>query len=550
MLANILMFSQLCFSAVIAVYFLLQLRGQKSGQNAMAKESRRELEKLHALRRIQLTEPLSEKTRPSSFAEIRGQADGIRALRAALCGENPQHVIIYGPPGVGKTAAARAALREAAKNPLSPFGESARFVEMDAATLRYDERGIADPLIGSVHDPIYQGAGAYGPSGIPQPKPGAVTKAHGGILFLDEIGELPPIQLNKLLKVLEDRRVFFESAYYSRDNKEIPKHIHDVFQNGLPADFRLVGATTRSPETLPPALRSRCAEVYFDALSEPEILSIAGNAAQKSGFTAETEAVAAVADYAQNGRDAVNIIQTAGSFARCEGRQSITRADILWVAEAGRYMPRMRVFAREEARVGTVRGLAVAGVHGGVVMDIEATASFQKGRGGLTVTGAAESETVSFGARRLSRRSTALSAVENALRYLETACKFSGEDYRIHVSFPAAVMADGPSAGLAVCMAIYSAVFTVPIPDTVAFTGEVSPKGTVLPVGGVMQKVAAAREAGVRRVYMPMENAVSIEMEGIEVIGVSHAGGMISRLSENADFTVPAQTACNFSGLS
>jgi len=78
-------------------------------------------------------------------------------------------------------------------------------VEVDATTLRFDERGIADPLIGSVHDPIYQGAGAYGVAGIPQPKPGAVTKAHGGILFLDEIGELHPIQMNKLLKVLEDR---------------------------------------------------------------------------------------------------------------------------------------------------------------------------------------------------------------------------------------------------------------------------------------------------------------------------------------------------------
>ena len=45
-------------------------------------------------------------------------------------------------------------------------------------------------------------------AGIPQPKPGAVTKAHGGILFIDEIGELHPIQMNKLLKVLEDRKVF------------------------------------------------------------------------------------------------------------------------------------------------------------------------------------------------------------------------------------------------------------------------------------------------------------------------------------------------------
>ena len=53
----------------------------------------------------------------------------------------------------------------------SPFKKEAKFVEIDATTLRFDERGIADPLIGSVHDPIYQGAGSLGVAGIPQPKP-------------------------------------------------------------------------------------------------------------------------------------------------------------------------------------------------------------------------------------------------------------------------------------------------------------------------------------------------------------------------------------------
>lgn len=549
MLSNILLVSQLCFSGVIAFYFLHQIRAQNGNQHALEKESKRELEKLHALRRIHLTEPLSEKTRPSSFSEIRGQTCGIQALRAALCGENPQHVIIYGPPGVGKTAAARAALLEAVRNPASPFGENARFVEMDAATLRYDERGIADPLIGSVHDPIYQGAGAYGPGGIPQPKPGAVTKAHGGILFLDEIGELPPLQLNKLLKVLEDRRVFLESAYYSRDNTEIPGHIHDIFQNGLPADFRLVGATTRSPETLPPALRSRCTEVYFDGLTTPEIVSIAAHAAKKGGFSAENGVAEAVAEYAQNGRDAVNMIQTAGSFARCEGRTSISTADILWVAEAGRYTPRFRVCTRFEPRIGTVRALAVAGLAGGFVLDIEVTATYRKGNGNLTVTGAAESETVSLGSRRLTRRSTAVAAAENALQFLESACSFCADDYQIHVSFPSVALADGPSAGLAVLVALYSAVFSVPVSDDVAFTGEVTPRGAVLPVGGTVQKATAAAEAGIKRVYMPTENADAICVEKIETVGVSDAARLLSLVfGENALSSV-LPLACNFSAL-
>ncbi len=161
---------------------------------------------------------------------------GAQGVESGSCGPNPQHILIDGPPGVGKTAAARVVLEEAKKNPQSPFNITSKFVEIDATTARFDEPGIADPLIGSVHDPIYQGAGAMGMAGIPQPKPGAVSKAHGGVLFIDEIGELHPMQMNKLLKVLEDRKVF-ESAYYSSEDVNTPTHIHDIFQNGLPLIF-------------------------------------------------------------------------------------------------------------------------------------------------------------------------------------------------------------------------------------------------------------------------------------------------------------------------
>ena len=247
--SGVLVCLQLVFTAVMGLYLWNLLKSQEGRNAVMGKESRKELERLKQLRQIRLSEPLTERTRPRTLDEVIGQAEGIKALRAALCGPNPQHVILYGPPGVGKTAAARLVLEEAKKNPASPFKSDAVMVEVDATIVRFDERGIADPLIGSVHDPIYQGAGALGIAGVPRPKPGAVSRAHGGILFLDEIGELHPAQMQKLLKVLEDRRVFFESAYYSRDNPNIPEYVHDIFQNGLPADFRLVGATTSSPET-------------------------------------------------------------------------------------------------------------------------------------------------------------------------------------------------------------------------------------------------------------------------------------------------------------
>ena len=170
--SSFLGFIQIFFIIVVGLYFFNLLKGQQGTKSAVGRESRKEMDKLERMRQIRLSEPLSERTRPQSFKEIIGQEEGIKSLRAALCGPNPQHIIIYGPPGVGKTAAARLVLEEAKKNPLSPFKSDAKFLEIDGATSRFDERGIADPLIGSVHDPIYQGAGAMGIAGIPQPKPG------------------------------------------------------------------------------------------------------------------------------------------------------------------------------------------------------------------------------------------------------------------------------------------------------------------------------------------------------------------------------------------
>lgn len=230
-----IMFLQLLMSILFYIYMSKSFASKKKDNSVLEKENEKEMEKLNKLRMIKLTEPLTEKSRPSNLEEIIGQEKGIKALKAALCGPNPQHVIIYGPPGVGKTAAARIILEEAKKMAASPFNKDSKFVEIDATTLRFDERGIADPLIGSVHDPIYQGAGSLGIAGVPQPKPGAVTKAHGGILFIDEIGELHPIELNKLLKVLEDRKVFLDSAYYSSEDPNTPRYIKEIKVKELPA---------------------------------------------------------------------------------------------------------------------------------------------------------------------------------------------------------------------------------------------------------------------------------------------------------------------------
>jgi len=498
---------QFFFAVVIGLYFLNLLKNQQGNRSAIEKESAKELAKLEKMRRVSLTEPLAEKTRPQNFGEIVGQENGLKTLRAALCGPNPQHVLIYGPPGVGKTAAARLVLEEAKNNPLSPFGPEARFTEVDGATARFDERGIADPLIGSVHDPIYQGAGAMGMAGIPQPKPGAVTKAHGGILFIDEIGELHPIQINKLLKVLEDRKVFLESAYYSSEDSNIPSYIHDIFQKGLPADFRLVGATTRSPEEIPPAIRSRCLEIYFRPLLPDEIGSIARTAALKMGMGLSDEGVEVVQKYAANGRDAVNIIQIAAGISQTQGLDHLRTEDLEWVVNSGQYSPRPEKKVPREPEVGLVNGLAVYGANLGILLEIEARAvPCAKGRGKIVVTGVVDQEEITSPGHTMRRKSMAISSVENVLTVLEKNLELNPKNFNIHLNFPGGIPIDGPSAGVAIATAVYSAMSGILVDNTVAMTGEVSIRGEVRPVGGVLAKIEAARQAGAQKVVIPADN--------------------------------------------
>lgn len=542
--SQVFMIMNFLFTAVIGIYFYNLLKGQQSQKVTIEKESKKELEKLKKMRETCLTEPLSEKTRPTVFNEIIGQERGIKALKAALCGPNPQHVIVYGPPGIGKTAAARLVLEEAKKNSISPFRMDSKFVEIDATTVRFDDRGIADPLIGSVHDPIYQGAGAMGVAGIPQPKPGAVTKAHGGILFLDEIGELHPIQMNKLLKVLEDRKVFLDSVYYNSEDPNIPTHIKDIFDNGLPADFRLVGATTKNPEDISPAIRSRCVEIYFRALTPDEIEIIAKNAASKGGFDIKEDASRLVSKYATNGREAVNIIQIAGGIAINEKRKDITAFDVEWVIESGNYSPRPEKKIESSPQVGYVNGLAVYGPNMGTLLEIEATAIPTEERcGKIMVTGIVdEEETGSYG-RKYRRKSTSRGSIDNVLTVMRKYLNVDPRGYDIHINIPGGVPIDGPSAGITITTAIYSAIKGIPVNNEIAMTGEISIRGFVKPIGGIMAKIEAAKKAGVKKVIIPRENWQETFKEvGIEIVPVDTIEEVIKEtilMEKDSKITLP-----------
>lgn len=507
-MTSILMILQIV--ALILMLYVMSnavVKLQKGKTVVIDKENEKEMNNLNKLKKISLTVPLTEKSRPETFDEVIGQENGIKALRAALCGPNPQHVIIYGPPGVGKTAAARLVLQEAKKSSLSPFNKNAKFVELDATTLRFDERGITDPLIGSVHDPIYQGAGAFGVAGIPQPKPGAVTKAHGGILFLDEIGELHPIELNKLLKVLEDRKVFFDSSYYSSEDPNMPVYIKEIFENGLPADFRLVGATTRSPQDIMPAIRSRCVEIYFRALLPEEIKRIAENSVKKVGLNITENAVDEISRYCTNGREVINLIQLASGIVVNENRVKITVEDVKWVVENGQYTKVMINKISNVSKVGLVNGLAVYGANIGMLMPLEVSSKkVEHRRGELKVTGIVEEEEITNNNKKIKMKSTAYSSVQNVLTVLDNLFSLNTDKYDIHVNIPGGTPVDGPSAGIAIATAIYSAITNQKIDRFVAMTGEISILGSVKPIGGVKAKISAAIKAGVKKVIIPEDN--------------------------------------------
>ena len=332
--------------------------------------------------------------------------------------------------------------------------------------------------------------------------------------------------MNKLLKVLEDRIVKFQSAYYSETNRNIPAYIHDVFRNGLPADFRLVGATTRSPEEIPPALRSRCMEVYFDGLKEDSVIKIAENTIANAGFAKVPTLCKKIAKYASNGRETVNIVQTALSTAVLEGRHYMTEKDLEWVLEVGRYQPLPIKTIPKKQKIGVVNGLAVCGGgERGMLLPLEAyVKKAEQGKGRLTITGIVEEEALKSRQGESKRQSNASASVENVLTLLQQITGLCMNCYDIHINFLGGMPVDGPSAGIAIFCAVYSALFEKKCDNKIAMTGEISIYGEVLPVGGVGAKIEGAKEAGAKKVLIPTDNwqqrfsEMGIEVKPVQTI--------------------------------
>ena len=316
---------------------------------------------------------------------------------------------------------------------------------------------------------------------MPEPKTGLVTEAHGGVLFIDEIGELDEILQNKLLKVLEDKRVEYSSSYYDPDDENTPEYIKYLFEKGAPADFVLIGATTKDPGKINVKLEDGVAEF--------------------------------ISRYTIEGRKAVNILADAYGYALYNSNEEsdiITLKDVEEVISIGRYVPFERVDDIEGYEIGHTYGLGVSGFLGST-LEIEAVA-FESKKPGMG--------TVKFND---TAGSMAKDSVFNAASVIRRITDKDIKDYDIHVNIVGGGRIDGPSAGAAITISIISALLEKPIRQDVAITGEISLRGNVKPVGGIFEKIYGARRKGIKLVVIPKENEkeIPLDLKDIEVKAIS-----------------------------
>ena len=180
---------------------------------------------------------------------------------------------------------------------------------------------------------------------------------------------------------------------------------------------------------------------------------------------------------------------------------------------------------KHEDSVGKVTGLAWTRV-GGDTLEVEV--NILDGKGGLTLTG-------NLGDVMKESAQIALSFVRTLPQVKKLPEEYF-EKHLVHIHVPeGATPKDGPSAGITMALAIYSALVNKPVSGKIAMTGEVTLRGNVLPIGGLKEKLLAAKNAGMTKVLVPVRNKKDVEelegeiIEGMEIVYVSHMDEVIQQ---------------------
>jgi ATP-dependent Lon protease len=300
-----------------------------------------------------------------------------------------------------------------------------------------------------------------------------------------------------------------------------PEQNHSFSDHYLEVPFDLSKVffitTANILETIPPALRDRMEVLRLPGYTEEEKLEIAKNhvvprQVEEHGLSRdkvefeESGLRAIITNYTREAgvrnldREVANVCRKVARRV-AEGDGSKVEVDAEKVAELLGPQQFFREIAERTDRSGVAVGLAWTQV-GGEILFVESTR--MRGKGKITITG------------RLGdvMKESALAAVSwirsnsSSLGIDETL--FDQTDFHIHV--PAgATPKDGPSAGVTLVTSLVSLLTGLPVPSDVAMTGEITLRGKVLPVGGIKEKVIAAKSAGIARVLLPDKNEKDLE---------------------------------------